>query len=244
MSPLIDEPDVELETSLFRLLRDSAEPAMRAAALVDLGELGFAPREYLEDPWLVVRGCAALAPALADDAAGHAVLAEILAAPRAFDAGFVARRPRQWPGAPRFAMIAAACERLPQPVDAHLRLGPFDAGIGAIPADADFVGDVLPYLRRFFADGWPELAERTRHQQRLAVHLATSEGHWDGSGQDCRTALQGMGLPTDREAWRHLAEARRGQGPYTADNLLVLEEASAIRRRPKLYFGAAMPSDS
>jgi len=121
----------------------------RAALVLRLGELGAAPREFLADPWLVVRGCAALAPALAEDAAAHAVLVRIAESPRAFDAGF-ARVPPAFAGAPRCAVIEAACARV---ADAEALVDAVDALDVRRPWGSG--GDIAPFVERLFAGGWP-----------------------------------------------------------------------------------------
>lgn len=50
-------------------LAAAAGPDERAALVLAMGELGLAPREYLNDPHPGVRACVALAPGLAHDAA-------------------------------------------------------------------------------------------------------------------------------------------------------------------------------
>lgn len=204
----------------------------RAALVMALGEIDAAPHEFLTDPWLIVRGCAALAPALADDPAAHDVLADLIASPRAFDAGFT-NTPPQFPMWPRYRLIQAACER----IDDDQRL---IAGIGGIaPAPGWFISgfEIEPYLSRFFAQGWPTLEQRTSGQRAMARLIAHADGLWKPTDGNRGVTLTRLGLPTDRDAWRHLADTPKQPGTYTADDIEVLTPAAAIRHRPAMYFG-------
>lgn len=204
----------------------------RAALVMALGEINAAPREFLTDPWLVVRGCAALAPALWDDPAAHDVLAELIAGPRAFDAGF-ARKPQQFPMHPRHRLIRAVCEQ----IDDEQLLIP---GINAISHSTNWSasqGDIEPYLRRFFSNGWPELAQRTSGQRNLARLIAHADNLWRPADGNRSATLTRLRLPTDRDAWLHVANAPKQPGTYTADDIRILTAAMAIQRRPAMYFG-------
>src|SRR5947207_9455745 len=89
------------------------------ASLLDLGANGGQQREWLTDEHPGVRGCVALAPALADDPQAWQVLAELCLAPRAFDRalghGLDPASPalRHFAGPPRWTLIEAACARVP-----------------------------------------------------------------------------------------------------------------------------------
>jgi len=214
-------------------LTNSPGVGVRAAAVLYLGRLGGNPHRHLSDPWLVVRGCAALATALADDPAAHGVLAEIIRAPRAFDAAV-----SEWPsyGRPvsQHDVVEAACERLPD--TDHLV-----SGITAMtPGSVLIGGAVFDYLRRVFPAGWPTIAERTRAQHALARFVSESDRFWEPWLDGRRSAfLTHAGLPDDRENWRMLAEMSKNPGEYTADDLIVLEAGAAIRKHPHMYFGPA-----
>ena len=198
--PAADEQRGELAAAMIAKARTAVEPDERAALVLSVQELGHNPREFLADPALTVRGCAALAESLAEDPEAHDVLVEIIANPVAFDEWF-AKKPDQFPMHPRYEIIAAACERVP---DAS-RL---EAGIGAVPATGNwFVAafDFGPYLRRFFADGWPaEEAAATSGQRKFARYLAASDPLWDPTNGNRGPNLGELGLPDDREAWRVL----------------------------------------
>lgn len=185
----------------------------RATLVMALGEIDAAPREFLTDPWLIVRGCAALAPALADDAAAHDVLADLIANPQAFDAGF-ARKPRQFPMWPRYQLIRAACER----IDDEQRLIP---GIGAITPGTNWFAsqhDIEPYLHRLFPDGWPEIAHRTSGQRALARVIAHADDLWKPADGNRGAALARLRLPKERDAWLHLADTSKRPGSDTAED--------------------------
>lgn len=205
----------------------------RAALLMALGEIHAAPREFLTDPWLIVRGCAALAPALADDPHAHDVLADLITRPRAFDAGFT-HTPPQFSMWPRYQLITAACERIPD----EQRLIP---GISAITPGSNWFTsgfEIEPYLRRLYPNGWPTLEQRTRAQRALARLIAHTDSLWNPNGNRGATHI-GLRLPTDRDAWLRLADTPHQPGAYSADDIEVLTSAMAIRRRPAMYFGRA-----
>lgn len=151
-----------------------------------------------------MRGCAALATALADDPTAHGVLAEIIRAPRAFDTAV-----SEWPSNGRpvshHDIVEAACERLPDTdrlVSAIMAMTPDSVLIG---------GAVFNYLRRVFPAGWPTVAERTHAQRALARFVAESDRFWESWLGARRSAfLKHAGLPDDREAWRMLAEMSKG----------------------------------
>ena len=66
-------------------MAEHAEHAYERATLVfAIGDLGGTPRRRLDDPNAAVRGCAALAEALADDEAATRVLLEPARSPCAF----------------------------------------------------------------------------------------------------------------------------------------------------------------
>ncbi len=92
-----------------------------AIGLLILGEAGAAPREFLDDPRLAVRVCAALAPALATDDAATQVLIEAAKRPAAFDRAFGEpsgpgegrlKVPWQWREMPHRVLLAALRERV------------------------------------------------------------------------------------------------------------------------------------
>lgn len=233
--PRADAQRSRLIETLAEAAREPGLPADdRAALVLCIGETGAAPREFLADPWLVVRGCAALAPALAADPEALGVLAELIASPRAFELGFT-RRPDQFGTSPRCSLIAAACARLPD--DDRLI-----AGVASVePGDGWFSAEdeIGPYLRRFFAAGWPVPAERGRGQRSLARLIARADGLWNPGDGNRYLAFARLSLPQGREAWRELADAPAEPGRYSAADIEVLSSAMALRRRPERYFGTA-----
>ncbi|MEV7176356.1 hypothetical protein [Kitasatospora sp. NPDC093679] len=78
-------------TLLERLVstaRAAESPYDLATVVLAIGRLGGDTRPWLGDPHPGVRGCAALAPGLADDDTAARVLAELTRSPRAFAASF------------------------------------------------------------------------------------------------------------------------------------------------------------
>lgn len=83
----------------------------RAVLALSLGEIGVAPRRQLSDAEVMVRACAALAPALAGGSSATAIVVDALADPNAID-GWLPRRTPQLDGWLRFRFVAAAVERV------------------------------------------------------------------------------------------------------------------------------------
>lgn len=83
----------------------------RAALALSLGELGVAPRRQLSDDELMIRACAALAPALAHDSTATGIVVDALTDPSAIDRWLPHRTP-QLVGWLRFRFVAAAIERV------------------------------------------------------------------------------------------------------------------------------------
>lgn len=228
--PGCDEALVAYREAAGRLA-SSSDVGIRASAVLSLGRLGGDPRRHLSDPWIVVRGFAAVAPGLADETTAHEVLAELIAVPQAFDAAVA-----DWPSLARplshHDVVRAACERISD-VD---RLLP---GVAAMTSDSVRIGGaVYCYLQCFFAAGWPSVVDRTAGQRRLARFVAGSDRFWYPGMEHHRSGLlKKLGLPDDRKAWRHLAEASRNPGEYSAEDLVVFEAGAAIRNRLRMYLG-------
>ncbi|GIF62527.1 hypothetical protein Ais01nite_05620 [Asanoa ishikariensis] len=91
------------------------------AELLRIGEAGREPRGWLDDDDPGVRGCAALAPALAADGKATGVLCQLAASARAFDRalGFGGDSPalRHFTGPQRWALAEAVCVRAEKPRD-------------------------------------------------------------------------------------------------------------------------------
>ncbi|GHJ44033.1 hypothetical protein Cs7R123_13750 [Catellatospora sp. TT07R-123] len=215
-----------------------------ASYVIGLGDLGEAPREWLDDPRLAVRVCAALAPALADDPTAVKLLVRTAQTPRALDESFSepfaprSRPPAPWEEPPHQVLLRTVCER----VSDFGRLYP------AACAAAELHGSVAfgPYLPVAFPDGLPPDRQATGPQSAFAQLLADRDDLWDGTRPQAAAVFTAAGLPADREQWRAVRVPEpvdaQGRPSYDAALIVVLEGAAAIRRRPSMYLGAGRTS--
>jgi hypothetical protein len=181
------------------LLAASAEPDERATHLMAMGRLGLAPREYLLDPHPGVRACAALAPALAHD---NVATAEILAAlvdPVASEEWFT-NRPPQFDGHIRFALVAAAIDR----VSDFEQLLPAATAIARIAHKFTVNSDWGPLLRAAFPHGAPTNG-LSDPQRRYLAALVDNPDLWDPRFGNASVVFGQLGLPYDRDACHALA---------------------------------------
>jgi hypothetical protein len=176
----------------------------KAALVLALGALGAAPRQFLADPDVAVRTCAALAPALAQDTAATAQLLAALSDPAALDTWFVDRPPQFW-GRVRFTLLEAALKR----VDGFEPLLPAAVAIAALASPYTADADWGPLLQAAFPDpGNPPrppdvltLAQRTYLQA-----LVDNADLWETRIGNAQWAFHRVGLPYDRNACRKLTQ--------------------------------------
>lgn len=201
----------------------------RASMLLGAGELDGAPRGWLRDAHPGVRVCAALAPALADDAEAIAVLlTEAARNPAVIDMqsfeGMMALTVMPHPA-------AVLAEQLCRSVGDVERLLP--AAIASVPYGSTYldVGEqhrpeaalCEPYLRVVFPHGLPSPSAATPTQSRLAAEIARHDPVWERDFQALplphrdryfasRVAhawdgtFSRLHLPNDRPAWRAVAD--------------------------------------
>ncbi|GAA4256706.1 hypothetical protein GCM10022255_070600 [Dactylosporangium darangshiense] len=219
-APLLADPDAEVRSAAAyaagacaKALGPAADPAPlaarldalaaeagpdeRAALVLSMGELGLAPRAYLDDPHPGVRACAALAPALADDPAATAAILEALADPAATERWFT-HRPPQLHTHIRFRLTHAAIERVDDPerlLPAALALAPI---AGPWNANSDW-GPLLLAILGPRRDG-----PLTDPQRRYLAALVDNEALWDPRNGNASLAMREAGLPHDRAACRAL----------------------------------------
>ena len=214
------------------------ETYQQCASLLALGANGGQPREWLTAEHPGVRGCAALAPALAGDPQALRVLAKLCLAPSAFDQalgyGLDAASPalRHFTGPPRWALIDAACTRESNFRDLVMcawMVLPRAFRTAPCP-------ELSPYLRAGFPHGWPEAGAQTSAQAAFARVVAGRDELWQTDETARIQTLRMLGLPTDREAWCELAKRPR-RVDYSAADLVALQGQMAVRRRPALYLG-------
>ncbi|AGL17556.1 hypothetical protein L083_4046 [Actinoplanes sp. N902-109] len=166
-------------------------PQYRASMLIGLGELGAATSEWLTDPELAVKVCAALAPGLAEDQTATQVLRTASLDPAALDASLAGMHLHQVPQH-HHTVAEALCHR----VEAFEPL--LDSAITAVAYETPGGVSAEPYLRKAFPHGLP--IHGTTAQQTLARAIAAHDRAWQ-SDKRWTQALSRTGLPVEREAW-------------------------------------------
>lgn len=209
-----------------------------ATYVIAIGQLGGDTRRWLTDPRPGVRGCAALAPGVAGDAAASTVLAELSRSPRAFAASFGDMAP------PMHFMIPPYRNLLTQALIERVRDRStlLAALIAALPLGRRSAYRTLaPYLRAMF----PAPAHAvflSPVQRNLARAIANWDELWSMGPDTLQAIFKPVGLSADRAGW--VAMAAPTPGPpdheaYTAKNLILFDSITAIRFRPAAYFGFA-----
>ncbi|BCJ67523.1 hypothetical protein [Polymorphospora rubra] len=198
-----------------------------AALLIGIGELGGTPRAWLTDPRPGVRGCAALAPTLADDPAAIDVLVALSRSPRAFDRAFAPMLAPpayrlmslpQFEGTPRWALIDTVCARVAdfeRIATGALAVVPLAFRMAPCP-------DLGPFLEVAFADGWPTPDAVTPAQRALVAAVGEHDELWDPDNAYRQATLTDLGLPDDRERWQALGRPpvfRDHSGVWLPDGL-------------------------
>ncbi|WP_144124309.1 hypothetical protein [Catellatospora sichuanensis] len=237
--PLVRHPDLadrcpEVVAHHRDAARTTTDRRECAAYVLGLGELGEAPREWLDDPRLAVRTCAALAPALADDPQAVDLLVRVAVAPRAFDHSFVE------PFVPRSHRLTVPTRELPRRLLIRTvceRVADFGKLLSAAFAAAELHRTVEfgPYLRVAFPDGLPAVGEATGDQASFARVIADRDDLWDGSRPGAAAMFAAAGLPADRDRWREVR--MNPERCYDVSTITVLGPGQAVRMRPSMYFG-------
>ncbi|WP_144122405.1 hypothetical protein [Catellatospora sichuanensis] len=227
--------------------RVTADRGECATLVFGLGELGVAPRDWLDDPRLAVRTCAALAPALADDPTATEVLVRAAEHPRAFDHSFTepfvppAYRMMYLPQLqvrPCRVLIHTVCDR----VDDFRRL--LDAALAAVDLRGVHqpVAEFGPYLRHAFPAGLVEDGTASVQQTRFADVIAARDDLWDGTCDGVAEMFAAAGLPHDRERWRNVRVpvVLDGADRPTYDRTILLPLPTwSIRNSPHMFLGVA-----
>ena len=183
-----------VEERLLALAESAEDADERSAHVMALGDLGYLPLEFLDDPSPAVRMCAALAPGLADDAAA---LDELLGAME-HHAGEVdhwfEETPPQFAWRPRFSVVARLVDQVAE----------FDRLVGAavtvVGVSSSFCVDFDwgPLLAAAFPDGDGRV--RTEAQRRFLAAMVDNEDLWDPTLGNAMRWFDEAGLPNDREA--------------------------------------------
>jgi hypothetical protein len=180
--------------ALTALAAGDQDPATLAASVLSLALLNADVRTWLDHPALPVRTAAALAPSLRDEAAAHAVLLDALARGQALDQSLPDGYP-QIDGYPRFTVIAAVCDRVP---DRAAALPSLLAALDLASAwTVDF--DRGPMLAYFFG---PETSGTalTSPQRTFLKALLARDDLWDPTNGNAQNAFRHAALPYNREA--------------------------------------------
>jgi hypothetical protein len=184
----------DLESRLLALARAAKDTDERSAHVLALGELGYSPNAFLDDPSPAVRMCAALAPDLmGNSAAINELLTALERHAGEIDSWFV-ERPPQFAFRPRFSVIA----RLVQQVKDFDRL--VNAAIAVVDVTSsscvDFDWGYL--LVSAFSDSSGII--KTDAQRRFLGALVKHQELWDPPLENAYKWFKQAGLPYDREA--------------------------------------------
>lgn len=180
--------------ALADLAAGDEDPAVLAASVLSLALLGADVRNWLDHPALPIRTAAALAPSLRDDPAAHAVLLASLIRGQALDESLPDGYP-QLPGYPRFAIITAVCERVPDRATALPSL------LVALDLASSWTvdWDRAPMLVYFFAPETGGMA-LTSPQRTFLEALLSRDDLWDPKNGNAQGAFRRAGLRYDRDA--------------------------------------------
>jgi hypothetical protein len=181
----------DIESRLLALAWATQSHDERSAHVLSLGDLGFSPVAFLEDPSPAVRMCAALAPSLAADPAATAELIWALENAASIDDWFT-ERPPQFSMRPRFRVIARLVER----VKDFERLLPAAEAVISVTWSSGVDFDWGPLLVAGFPDG--SGAVRTDAQRRFLRALVSKAELWDPACGNADKWFKQAGLPYDR----------------------------------------------
>lgn len=197
---------------LRRLLDESTDRRERAAVVLTIGSWGHDTSASLTDPDPAVRACAALSPALADNADATRVILGALGDPMAVDSWFSGPTSIDpWDGRPlphiegrlRYALLAAAIER----VESFEELLP--TALASVPLCSNLTAadDWGPLLAAAFPEGHDRGAELTPAQQAYLEALVERDVCWRHTHL-IASWFEDVGLPPDRAAARALVSGR------------------------------------
>jgi hypothetical protein len=162
----------DLESRLRTMAASTQNTDERSALVLSLGDLGYSPVEFLEDPSPPVRMCAALAPGLAaDPRAINELLQSLEYHAKEMDAWFV-EKPPQFAMRPRFPVVA----RLIQQVRDFDRLTNAAVAVAGVTTKHCVDFDWGPLLVAAFSDGSGII--RTDAQRRYLQALLKNSELW------------------------------------------------------------------
>ena len=189
----------ELGSKLLALANRADDMDERSAHVLALGQLGFSPTVFLNDPSPAVRLCAALAPSLgADPRATDELLGALEKHAGKID-GWFTQKPPQFLKKPRFDVVARLIERVSD----------FDRLVAAA------IAVVRVTKKSCIDDDWGQLlasafpkgtgAIDTDAQRRFLSALVRNAKLWGPTLEDTDRWFRQAGLPYDRDACARLA---------------------------------------
>lgn len=181
-----------VEIRLLSLAQTTRDMDERSAHVLALGDLGYAPIEFLHDPSPAVRMCAALAPGFATNSAALRELLKLVEHQAGNIDTWFKDKPPQFAMCPRFAVVA----RLAQSVaDFDLLV---NAAIAIVKITTihcvDF--DWGPLLAAAFKESDGQIA--TEAQRRFLAALVKNPKLWDAHFGNPHKWFKKAGLPYDR----------------------------------------------
>ncbi|GAK49578.1 hypothetical protein U14_00801 [Candidatus Moduliflexus flocculans] len=181
-----------VEIRLLWLAQTTRDIDERSAHVLALGDLGYAPIEFLHDPSPAVRMCAALAPGFATNPAALRELLNMVERQAGNIDTWFKDKPPQFAMCPRFAVVA----RLVESVADFAQLA--NAAIALVKITTihcvDF--DWGPLLAAAFKDGDGQIA--TEAQRRFLAALVKNQKLWDAHFSNPHKWFKKAGLPYDR----------------------------------------------
>jgi hypothetical protein len=218
-----------------------------ATIVIAIGQLGGDTRPWLADAHPGVRGCAALAPALADDERATGVLLGLAQSPRAFAASFDDMAvPMHFQIPPHPPLIMQA---LLERVGDVTALAP--ALIAALPLGPKTALRTRGHLLRALFAGWHPNAKLSPLQRRLAKSVADCDRLWALDDKARAEVLQWAELPQDRQGWSAMVVSNSipagrddtySDDAYSAENIVVFEGFAGIRCSAEMFVGARRES--
>ena len=190
----------EIEERLLHLAENAKNPDERSAFVLAMGEVGFSPFGFLDDPSPAVRMCAALAPSLASHPAAIDELLQALENHAGEIDEWFQVTPPQFHVRPRFFLVG----RLVGEVKDFDRL--VDAAIAVLQVTEKYCVDYDwgPLLAAAFPAGDGRI--ETEAQCRFLDALVKKRRLWDPSFGNASLWFQRAGLPEDRRACAKLVK--------------------------------------
>ncbi len=190
----------EIHERLLIMAQKADETYERCSYILALGDTGFSPIEFLDDPSPAVRMCASLAPALATNpAAIKELLTYLEKHVDSIDTWFE-EGPQLFPMKPRFEVVA----RLVEQVKEFARLEEAAVAVARFTSKYSVDGDWGPLLKAAFPGGNGKI--ETDSQRRFLAALVENKKLWDPRFGNAQRWFKEAGLPYDRKACAKMAK--------------------------------------